>query len=73
MYSVFVVRDAVDVVQVSVLLLRISDVGCAFDMKGDDLLVALEARDVVPEQLGNMTMQQLLSGRALGEPLHDCL
>ncbi|KAK6472101.1 UHRF1-binding protein 1-like isoform X1 [Huso huso] len=54
--------------KVSVLLLRISDVGCAFDMKGDDLLVALEARDVVPEQLGNMTMQQLLSGRALGVP-----
>ncbi|XP_041084448.1 UHRF1-binding protein 1-like [Polyodon spathula] len=52
--------------QVSVLLLRLSDVGCAVDMKGDDLLVALEARDVVPEQLGNVTMQQLLSGHALG-------
>ncbi|MGH0119367.1 UNVERIFIED_CONTAM: hypothetical protein FKN15_006098 [Acipenser sinensis] len=54
--------------KMSVLLLRISDVGCTFDMKGDDLLVALEARDVIPEQLGNMTMLQLLSGRALGVP-----
>ncbi|XP_039604616.1 UHRF1-binding protein 1 [Polypterus senegalus] len=51
---------------VSVLLLQLRNVSCAVDIKGDDLSLALEAQDVIPEQLGNMKVQQLLSGETLG-------
>nr|XP_015197634.1 PREDICTED: UHRF1-binding protein 1 isoform X1 [Lepisosteus oculatus] len=54
---------------VSVLLLRLRTVGCMVDVQGDDLVVALESRDLVPEQLGNMKVMQLLSGQAPCAPL----
>uniref|UniRef100_A0A8C4RMN2 UHRF1-binding protein 1-like n=1 Tax=Erpetoichthys calabaricus TaxID=27687 RepID=A0A8C4RMN2_ERPCA len=56
---------------VSVLLLQLRNVSCAVDIKGDDLSLALEAQDVIPEQLGNMKVQQLLSGETLGKNIRS--
>ncbi|XP_035238139.1 UHRF1-binding protein 1 [Anguilla anguilla] len=49
----------------SVLLLQLSVVGCVVDMKGEDLVVALEAQDLMPKQLGNQRVSELLGGGTL--------
>ncbi|KAJ8370433.1 hypothetical protein SKAU_G00104610 [Synaphobranchus kaupii] len=49
----------------SVLLLQVSAVGCVIDMKGEDLVVALEAQDLMPKQLGNQSVSELLGGLTL--------
>ncbi|KAJ8265440.1 hypothetical protein COCON_G00145390 [Conger conger] len=55
----------------SVLLLQLSAVGCVIDMKGEDLVVALEAQDLMPKQLGNQRVSELLGGATLvGSPPH---
>lgn len=48
--------------QVSVLVLKMSDVNCAVEVQGDDLSVALQVMKVVPEQLNNVGMWQFLRG-----------
>ncbi|NXO71534.1 URFB1 protein, partial [Phainopepla nitens] len=47
---------------VSVLVLKLSDVNCAIEVQGDDLSVALQVMNVVPEQLNNVGMWQFLRG-----------
>ncbi|KAL2295422.1 hypothetical protein Nmel_017834 [Mimus melanotis] len=54
---------------VSVLVLKMNDVNCAIEVQGDDLSVALQVMNVVPEQLNNVGMWQFLRGYvALGDP-----
>ncbi|XP_031461598.1 UHRF1-binding protein 1 [Phasianus colchicus] len=47
---------------VSVLLLKMNEVNCAIEARGDDLSVALQVMNVVPEQLNNVGMWQYLRG-----------
>lgn len=46
--------------QAAVLLLQLSSFGCTVDMKGDDLVVALEAQTLTTQQLGNQKLSELL-------------
>lgn len=46
----------------SVLVLKMNDVNCAIEVQGDDLSVALQVMNVVPEQLKNVGMWQFLRG-----------
>ncbi|XP_048468199.1 UHRF1-binding protein 1 isoform X2 [Rhincodon typus] len=52
--------------QASVLLLKIFDLNCGIDIRGDDLFVGVEAKEVIPDQLGNLGVQQFLSSRTTG-------
>nr|XP_009485576.1 PREDICTED: UHRF1-binding protein 1 [Pelecanus crispus] len=52
---------------VSVLVLKMNEVNCGIEARGDDLSVALQVRNVVPEQLNNIGMWQYLRGY-LGDP-----
>ncbi|KAM9369413.1 bridge-like lipid transfer protein family member 3A isoform 1-T1 [Phaethornis superciliosus] len=47
---------------VSVLVLKMNDVNCAIEAQGDDLSVALQVMNMVPEQLSNVGMWQYLHG-----------
>ncbi|KAM9268505.1 bridge-like lipid transfer protein family member 3A isoform 2-T2 [Morus bassanus] len=54
---------------VSVLVLKMNEVNCGVEARGDDLSVALQVMNVVPEQLNNVGMWQYLRGyMALGDP-----
>ncbi|KAM6040952.1 bridge-like lipid transfer protein family member 3A isoform 2-T2 [Theristicus caerulescens] len=54
---------------VSVLVLKMNEVNCGIEARGDDLSVALQVMNVVPEQLTNVGMWQYLRGYlALGDP-----
>ncbi|XP_016353151.1 UHRF1-binding protein 1-like isoform X1 [Sinocyclocheilus anshuiensis] len=50
---------------VSVLVLCLSRMGCLTEMRGEDIVVALEAQELVPKQLGNHKVTDLLAGLAL--------
>ncbi|XP_067913174.1 bridge-like lipid transfer protein family member 3A isoform X2 [Heterodontus francisci] len=52
--------------QASVLLLKILNLNCAIDVRDEDLSVSVQAMEVVPDQLGNVGVQQLLSSRTTG-------
>ncbi|XP_062450759.1 bridge-like lipid transfer protein family member 3A [Rhea pennata] len=52
---------------VSVLMLKMNEMNCGIEARGDDLSVALQVMDVVPEQLNNVGMWQYLRGY-LGDP-----
>ncbi|XP_009886623.1 PREDICTED: UHRF1-binding protein 1 [Charadrius vociferus] len=52
---------------VSVLVLKMNEVNCGIEARGDDLSVALQVMNVVPEQLNNIGMWQYLRGY-LGDP-----
>ncbi|XP_061869358.1 bridge-like lipid transfer protein family member 3A isoform X2 [Colius striatus] len=53
---------------VSVLVLKMNEVNCGLEARGDDLSVALQVMNVVPEQLNNVGMWQYLRGYvALGD------
>ncbi|XP_009463979.1 PREDICTED: UHRF1-binding protein 1 [Nipponia nippon] len=52
---------------VSVLVLKMNEVNCGIEARGDDLSVALQVTNVVPEQLNNIGMWQYLR-RYLGDP-----
>ncbi|XP_010005425.1 PREDICTED: UHRF1-binding protein 1 [Chaetura pelagica] len=52
---------------VSVLVLKMSEVSCGIEARGDDLSVAVQVMNVVPEQLSNVGMWQYLRGY-LGDP-----
>uniref|UniRef100_UPI00398F6A63 bridge-like lipid transfer protein family member 3A isoform X2 n=1 Tax=Pristiophorus japonicus TaxID=55135 RepID=UPI00398F6A63 len=54
--------------QASVLLLRIFDVNCGINIRGDDVSVGVQAKEVIPDQLGNMDVQQFLSSHTTGFP-----
>ncbi|XP_072211999.1 bridge-like lipid transfer protein family member 3A [Excalfactoria chinensis] len=47
---------------VSVLILKMNGVNCAIEARGDDLSVAVQVMNVVPEQLNNVGMWQYLRG-----------
>ncbi|KFW69510.1 UHRF1-binding protein 1, partial [Pygoscelis adeliae] len=47
---------------VSVLVLKMNEVNCGIEAQGDDLSVALQVMNVVPEQLNNVGMWQYLRG-----------
>ncbi|XP_055583936.1 bridge-like lipid transfer protein family member 3A isoform X1 [Falco cherrug] len=54
---------------VSVLVLKMNEVNCGIEARGDDLSLALQVMNVVPEQLNNVGMWQYLRGYlALGDP-----
>ncbi|XP_061219012.1 bridge-like lipid transfer protein family member 3A isoform X2 [Neopsephotus bourkii] len=54
---------------VSVFVLKMNEVNCGIEVRGDDLSVALQVMNVVPEQLNNVGMWQYLRGYlALGDP-----
>ncbi|KAM4645939.1 bridge-like lipid transfer protein family member 3A isoform 4-T6 [Amazona ochrocephala] len=54
---------------VSVLVLKMNEMNCGIEARGDDLSVALQVMNVVPEQLSNVGMWQYLRGYlALGDP-----
>ncbi|XP_048409382.1 bridge-like lipid transfer protein family member 3A isoform X3 [Stegostoma tigrinum] len=59
--------------QASVLLLKIFDLNCGIDIRGDDLFVGVEAKEVIPDQLGNLGVQQFLSSRTTGFQKACCL
>lgn len=46
----------------SVLVLKMNEVNCGIEARGDDLSVALQVMNVVPEQLNNVGMWQYLRG-----------
>ncbi|XP_059383250.1 bridge-like lipid transfer protein family member 3A isoform X2 [Carassius carassius] len=50
---------------VSVLVLCLSRMGCLTEMRGEDIVVALEAQELVPKQHGNHKVTDLLGGLAL--------
>ncbi|XP_051517889.1 UHRF1-binding protein 1-like [Myxocyprinus asiaticus] len=50
---------------VSVLVLCLSQMGCLTEMRGEDIVVALEAQELVPKQLGNHKVTDLLVGLTL--------
>ncbi|XP_019907544.3 UHRF1-binding protein 1 isoform X2 [Esox lucius] len=50
----------------SVLLLLLSGTACVVDMKGGDLVVAAEALDLTPRQMGNVRVSDLLAGLVPG-------
>ncbi|NXY87635.1 URFB1 protein, partial [Alcedo cyanopectus] len=47
---------------VSVLVLKMDEVNCGIEARGDDLSVAVQVMSVVPEQLSNVGMWQYLRG-----------
>uniref|UniRef100_A0A669QI05 UHRF1 binding protein 1 n=1 Tax=Phasianus colchicus TaxID=9054 RepID=A0A669QI05_PHACC len=55
-------EPSLQLVRVSVLLLKMNEVNCAIEARGDDLSVALQVMNVVPEQLNNVGMWQYLRG-----------
>ena len=48
-------------VQTSVLLLVLSGMACVADLKGEDLVVAVEAQDLILRQMGNVRFSDLLA------------
>ncbi|XP_019369308.1 PREDICTED: UHRF1-binding protein 1, partial [Gavialis gangeticus] len=45
---------------VSVLVLKMNEVNCGIEVKGDDMSLAVQVTEVIPEQLGNIGMWQYL-------------
>lgn len=43
-------------------MLKMNEVNCGIEARGDDLSVALRVMNVVPEQLNNVGMWQYLRG-----------
>ena len=43
-------------------MLKMNEVNCGIEARGDDLSVALQVMNVVPEQLNNVGMWQYLRG-----------
>ncbi|XP_055510446.1 bridge-like lipid transfer protein family member 3A isoform X1 [Leucoraja erinacea] len=52
--------------QASVLLLKILEVNCGIGIRGDDVAVCVQAKEVIPDQLGNLDVQKFLSSHATG-------
>nr|XP_033775116.1 UHRF1-binding protein 1 [Geotrypetes seraphini] len=52
--------DDVDLPMVSILNLKMGNINCAIETRGDDLTVAVQAAEVVLEQLKNISLRQFL-------------
>ncbi|XP_069094927.1 bridge-like lipid transfer protein family member 3A isoform X2 [Pleurodeles waltl] len=52
--------DEADQSVVSVLVLKMHDVNCFIEARGDDLAVAVQAAEVMPEHLGNVGLQDFM-------------
>lgn len=52
--------------QASVLLLILSGTACTVEVKGEDQVVAVEAQNLSPVQMGNIRVSDLLSGLTQG-------
>lgn len=50
------------------LLLCLSGVGSVSELKGEDVVVALEAQEMTPRTLGNQRISELMGGMTQGEP-----
>ncbi|XP_029769201.1 UHRF1-binding protein 1 [Terrapene carolina triunguis] len=53
---------------VSVLVLKMNEVNCGIEAKGDDLSLAVQVMEVTLEQLGNIGMWQYLQSSCVGDP-----
>ncbi|XP_042198108.1 UHRF1-binding protein 1, partial [Callorhinchus milii] len=65
-------QEIADPQQASVLVLKILDVNCAIDMRGDDLSFGVQAKEVIPEQLGNVDVEQYMSRHSTGYGKPSC-
>ncbi|XP_078500397.1 bridge-like lipid transfer protein family member 3A isoform X2 [Lissotriton helveticus] len=52
--------DEADQSLVSILVLKMRDVNCFIEGRGDDLAVAVQAAEVIPEHLGNVGLQDFM-------------
>ncbi|KAF0035760.1 hypothetical protein F2P81_011072 [Scophthalmus maximus] len=55
----------------SVLLLVLSGAACTLEVKGDDQVVAAEAQSLIPVQMGNIRVSDLLAGVIPGPVQHQ--
>lgn len=53
--------------QSSVLLLIMSGMACTMEVKGEDQVVAVEAQNLTPVQLGNVRVADVLAGLVQGK------
>ncbi|XP_075766569.1 bridge-like lipid transfer protein family member 3A isoform X2 [Pelodiscus sinensis] len=53
---------------VSVLVLKMNEVNCGIETRGDDLSLAVQVMEVTLEQLGNTGMWQYLQSSRVGDP-----
>ncbi|CAM4664657.1 unnamed protein product [Lepidochelys olivacea] len=53
---------------VSVLVLKMNEVNCGIEARGDDLSLAVQVMEVTVEQLGNIGMWQYLQSSCVGDP-----
>ncbi|KAJ7332970.1 hypothetical protein JRQ81_015150 [Phrynocephalus forsythii] len=54
--------------QVSVLVLKMSEINCVIEAKGDDMALALQVMQLNPEHLGNISMWHYLQSDSTGDP-----
>ncbi|XP_072853498.2 bridge-like lipid transfer protein family member 3A [Pogona vitticeps] len=54
--------------QVSVLVLKMSEINCVIETKGEDMALALQIMDLTPEHLGNISMWHYLQSDSTGDP-----
>ncbi|KAM6454827.1 bridge-like lipid transfer protein family member 3A isoform 1-T1 [Liasis olivaceus] len=53
---------------VSVLVLKMNELNCVIESKGDDMTLALQVMEVAPEHLGNINMWHYLQNAPTGDP-----
>ncbi|KAM3840492.1 bridge-like lipid transfer protein family member 3A isoform 1-T1 [Vipera latastei] len=53
---------------VFVLVLKMNELNCVIESKGDDMTLALQVMELTPEHVGNINMWQYLQNAPTGEP-----